>query len=119
LGGGCGQPLGKEPRAGHDRRVPPHLSLAARELLSAQRGLIADWQAPAAGLTAQRMRRACDSGWARVSQHVFSDRTGEIDIAQGRTAAVLECGPGSALTARAALREAGRRARHPRVPPAR
>ncbi len=90
--------------------MPPHLSLAARELLSAQRGLIADWQAPAAGLTAQRMRRACHSGWARVSQHVFSDRTGEIDIAQRRTAAVLECGPGAALTARAALREAGWRA---------
>lgn len=85
----------------------PRLTPAARSLLARQRGVIGDWQARDVGLSRERLRRACRSGWQQVSPHVFADREGDISVDQMRVVAVLESGPGSLLAGRSALAEAG------------
>ncbi len=85
----------------------PTLTPAARALIAAQRGTIADWQAPPVGLTRRRMQWACRTGWQRVSHRVFAAHQGDLTTAQMRMAAGLEVGPEGMLAGCAALVEAG------------
>ena len=87
--------------------MPPRLNDDVTALLRRQRGLIAYWQATELGLGRAALRRACATGWMRVTPHVLCDREGDLTVAQIRVAGVLECGPTSLLAGRSALAEAG------------
>lgn len=91
--------------------MAPRLTPEARDLLTRQRGLIADWQAASVGLSRRRLLWACRSGWRTIGQHVFVDRDGDYTPEQMRVAGALEGGPDAALTGRAALLESGWRGR--------
>lgn len=85
----------------------PRLTPAARALLLAQRGLIADWQSDSVGLSRRTLLRATGNGWEQHGLRVFSDRGGDLTTAQLRVAGLLEAGPGALLTGCSALTESG------------
>lgn len=87
--------------------MAPRLTSEAQALLRRQRGILADWQAGAVGLTRRRLVRATAGGWSQVSGHVFSDRDADLRDDQLRIAGLLEAGPGSALAGCSALVESG------------
>lgn len=95
--------------------MPPRLSNAARTLIRQQRWLIADWQGDDLGIERRALRRACATGWAQVSPHVFAARDDDLSTAQLRIAGVLECGPMALLAGRSAMAEAGWRADDERI----
>lgn len=88
--------------------MAPRLTQDARTLLRRQRGLIADWQAPAVGLSRRSLMDAATQGeWSRVSGRVFADHVHDLQDRQLRVAGPLEVGPWAVLGGCAALVEAG------------
>lgn len=81
------------------------------ELLAAQEGVLARWQALAAGLSEQAWDWRHTSGrWQVLVPGVSASHCGEPSVAQLAWAAVLHCGDGAALTADWALLRQGFRA---------
>lgn len=87
--------------------MAPRLTREARDLLTAQRGLLADWQVREVDLSRRRLRAATRAGWMQVCPHVFCDRDTDLTPAQMRLAAVLEAGPAGMLAGCSALVEGG------------
>ena len=87
--------------------MAPRLTRDARDLLSAQRGLVADWQLRGLDLTRRRLTAATRDGWMQVSPHVFCDRDSALTPEQMRLAAVLDAGPAAMLAGCSALVESG------------
>jgi hypothetical protein len=87
--------------------MAPRLSREARDLLSTQRGLVADWQLGDVALSRRRVTAATRDGWTQVSPHVFCDRDAALTADQMRLTAVLEAGPAAMLAGCSALVESG------------
>lgn len=93
--------------AAENRVVAPRLTRDARDVLTAQRGLVADWQLRALDLSRRQLTAATRDGWMQVSPHVFCDRDTALTPEQMRVAAVLEAGPAAMLAGCSALVESG------------
>lgn len=87
--------------------MAPRLTREARVLLTAQGGLLADWQLAEVGLSRRRVLNATRDGWTQVGPHVFCDRDASLTRRQMRLASVLDAGPGAMLAGCSALVEGG------------
>lgn len=85
---------------------------ALKRALASQHGVISRHQALAAGLTPNQLQRRTRGGgpWQRILPGVYLTVTGTPTADQRDMAALLYAGPGSVITAAAALRRHGLRA---------
>jgi hypothetical protein len=88
-------------------RAPDPERLHWHEVAAQQDGVLARWQALAAGMTAHAWEWRLGRFWTRALPGVAVLHTGEITPRQGAWAAVLHGGPQAHLSGDAALRELG------------